>query len=252
MFNKDMLYNIFNLAETFRQCLAREQPVDHILRGKERKLEKRQKMVFQGDIFQDFSPFFPVQVMATMFYEVSTRTSCSFAVAMERLGGSVVPLPSNSSAKKGETLEDSVQIMSSYTDVLVLRHPLPGAVARAAHACRSAGKPVINAGDGTGEHPTQALLDVFTIRSEIGTVKNLTVTMVGDLRHGRTVHSLARILTLYEGVQLRYVYPEGLGMPPEVREYVASKGTEQADFASLEEAIPDTDVLYVTRIQKER
>ena len=136
------------------------------------------------------------------------------------------------------------KVMGSYSDVVVLRHPEPGAVARAAAVCR---RPVINAGDGVGEHPTQALLDVFTIRSEIGTVKNLTVTMVGDLKHGRTVHSLARILTMYEGVQLRYVTPLNLEMPQDVVEFVKSRGVQQTVFRTLEEAIPDTDVLYVTR-----
>ena len=136
------------------------------------------------------------------------------------------------------------QVMGSYSDVVVLRHPEPGAVARAAAVCR---RPVINAGDGVGEHPTQALLDVFTIRSEIGTVKNLTVTIVGDLKHGRTVHSLARILTMYEGVQLRYVTPLNLEMPQDVVEFVRSRGVQQTVFQTLEEAIPETDVLYVTR-----
>lgn len=112
--------------------------------------------------------------MASMFYEVSTRTSCSFSAAMQRLGGTVISFnEATSSVQKGETLEDTIQTMSGYSDVIVLRHPKPGAVMRAAQHCR---KPVINAGDGTGEHPTQALLDVFTIREEIGTVNGLTVS----------------------------------------------------------------------------
>nr|CAD7402534.1 unnamed protein product [Timema cristinae] len=119
---------------------------------------------------------------------------------------------------------------------------------RAANHCR---KPLINAGDGVGEHPTQALLDVFTIREEIGTVNGLTITMVGDLKHGRTVHSLARLLTLYN-VQLRYVSPPELGIPMDVIQFVASKGIPQERFQSLEAALPETDVLYVTRIQRER
>lgn len=119
---------------------------------------------------------------------------------------------------------------------------------RASAHCR---KPLINAGDGVGEHPTQALLDIFTIREEIGTVNGLTVTMVGDLRHGRTVHSLARLLTLYN-VQLRYVSPPGLGMPQHVVDFVKSKGVSQEEYSTLEAALPDTDVLYVTRVQKER
>ena len=165
-------------------------------------------------------------------------------------------------------------VMSGYSDVVVLRHPQPGAVTRAAAKCR---KPVINAGDGTGEHPTQALLDIFTIREEIGTVNGLTVTMVGDLKNGRTVHSLARLLTLYK-VTLRYVSPPGLEMPKDVTDFVASKGVKQVSFPTsthalleqldselkrvklylqrqchrLEDVLRDTDVLYVTRIQKER
>ena len=187
--------------------------------------------------------------MAAVFYEVSTRTNCSFSAAMQRLGGTVIHMDSvSSSVKKGESLEDSITVMASYSDVVVLRHPEPGAVGKAAASCR---KPLINAGDGVGEHPTQALLDVFTIREEIGTVNGLTITMVGDLKNGRTVHSLARLLTLYN-VQLKYVSPPGLGMPEEVMNYVGEKGIRQEQLQSLESVLPDTDVLYMTRIQKER
>jgi len=222
MFDKDELNAIFNLADTFRICVRKERPIDHILKGK---------------------------VMASIFYEVSTRTACSFSAAMERLGGKVIHSDETSSSnKKGETIEDSVQVLSSYSDVVVLRHPTPGAVGRAAQFCK---RPVINAGDGVGEHPTQALLDVYTIREEIGTVNGLTITMVGDLKHGRTVHSLARILTKYN-VNLRYVSPEELKMPEEVKDYVSNKGIPQEEYMNLEAALPDTDVLYMTRIQKER
>lgn len=227
VFTKDILYDLFNLAEHYAHCRANDQPVDHVLKGK---------------------------TMGQLFYEASTRTSSSFEVAMQRLGGGVTNLEeSKSSARKGETLEDTVKVMSGYADVLVVRHPRPGAVKAAALAAAAyKHKPVINAGDGEGEHPTQALVDVFTIRSEIGTVKNRTVTLVGDLKYGRTVHSLARLLALYEGVRLRYVCPAGLGMPADVRTYVSARGVPQADFATLEEAVPDTDVLYVTRVQRER
>lgn len=119
---------------------------------------------------------------------------------------------------------------------------------KASHHCR---KPLINAGDGVGEHPSQALLDIFTIREEIGTVNGLTITLVGDLKNGRTVHSLARLLTLYN-VQLRYVSPPSLKMPSYVTQFVHSKGISQEEYSSLEEVLPDTDVLYMTRIQKER
>ncbi|XP_008545461.2 CAD protein [Microplitis demolitor] len=222
MFSKEQLNDIFNAAQTLRIAVMKERSLDHILRGK---------------------------VLASIFYEASTRTSCSFSAAMQRLGGRVIHMDgSTSSVKKGESLEDSVAVMAGYADAVVLRHPEPRAVARAAQHCR---KPMINAGDGVGEHPTQALLDIFTIREEIGTVNGLTITMVGDLKHGRTVHSLARLLTLYN-VNLRYVSPPGLGMPDHVVSYVAQRGILQEKFASLEEVLADTDVLYMTRIQRER
>jgi len=147
-------------------------------------------------------------------------------------------------------LEDSVVIMSQYADVVVLRHPEKNAVARAAKVCSKV--PLINAGDGIGEHPTQALLDVFTIREEIGTVNNLVITMCGDLANGRTVHSLARLLTNYNITCINYVSPPQLRMPQEVKNYVASKKIAQREYASLEEVLPESDVVYMTRIQKER
>lgn len=220
-FTKDQMSHLFNVAHTLRMLVQKERSVD-ILKGK---------------------------VMASMFFEASTRTSSSFAAAMQRLGGSVLTFSeTTSSSQKGESLTDSVQTMSCYSDVLVVRHPEPGAVELAAKHCR---KPVINAGDGVGEHPTQALLDIFTIREELGTVNGMTITMVGDLKHGRTVHSLACLLTQYR-INLRYVTPRSLRMPPKIIHFVASKGIKQEEFDSIEEALLDTDVLYMTRIQKER
>src|ERR671923_1945117 len=150
------------------------------------------------------------KILANLFYEPSTRTSSSFTAAMERLGGSVIPINEvrYSSVSKGESLPDTVRSLECYSDVIVLRHPETGSAAIAAQAAR---KPVINAGDGIGEHPTQALLDLFTIRKELGTIDGLTVTMLGDLRYGRTVHSLARLLALYD-VRLNYIAPEILRM----------------------------------------
>jgi aspartate carbamoyltransferase len=133
--------------------------------------------------------------------------------------------------------------------VIVLRHPETGSAAIAAKAAK---KPVINAGDGVGEHPTQALLDAFTIAEELGRLDNLTVTMLGDLKYGRTVHSLARLLSQFSNIKLNYVSPDILKMPKEVMEEVAEKGVPQAEFSSLEKVLPETDVLYVTRVQKER
>ena len=192
------------------------------------------------------------KILANLFYEPSTRTSSSFTAAMERLGGSVIPINEvkYSSVSKGESLPDTVRTLECYADVIVLRHPETGSAAIAAKAAR---KPVINAGDGIGEHPTQALLDTFTIFEELGAgqIDGMTVTMLGDLKYGRTVHSLARLLSLYK-VKINYVSPEILRMPKEVMNEVDEKGIPQAEFDSLEKVLPETDVLYVTRVQKER
>jgi aspartate carbamoyltransferase len=192
------------------------------------------------------------KILANLFYEPSTRTSSSFTAAMERLGGSVIPINEvkYSSVTKGESLTDTVRTLECYADVIVLRHPETGSAAIAARAAR---KPVTNAGDGVGEHPTQALLDTFTIFEELGPglIDGMTVTLLGDLKYGRTVHSLARLLSLFK-VRINYVSPEILRMPKEVMEEVGQKGIQQEEFDSLEKVLPDTDVLYVTRVQKER
>ncbi|MDP1715156.1 MAG: aspartate carbamoyltransferase [Anaerolineales bacterium] len=192
------------------------------------------------------------KILANLFYEPSTRTSSSFTAAMERLGGSVIPINEvkYSSVSKGESLPDTIRTLECYADVIVLRHPETGSAAIAAKAAR---KPVINAGDGVGEHPTQALLDTFTIFEELGAgqVDGMTVTMLGDLKYGRTVHSLARLLSLFK-VRLNYVSPDILKMPKEVMDEVAEKGIPQAEFSKLEDVLPESDVLYVTRVQKER
>jgi len=190
------------------------------------------------------------KILANLFYEPSTRTSASFTSAMERLGGSVIPINEvrYSSVSKGESLPDTVRTLERYADVIVLRHPEVGSVALAAKYTE---KPIINAGDGIGEHPTQALLDLFTILEEMGKVDGLTITMLGDLKYGRTVHSLARLLTLYD-VKLNYVSPTVLPMPDEVVAEVREKGIPQQAYNTLDSALPESDVLYVTRVQKER
>lgn len=193
------------------------------------------------------------KILANVFYEPSTRTSSSFAAAMQRLGGSVLQInESTSSAVKGETLSDSIKAMQCYADAVVLRHPQQGSAAIASAATP---KPVLNAGDGTGEHPTQALLDAHTIRAELGgKLDGLTVTMVGDLKNGRTVHSLARLLSLFD-VKLNYVAPAALSMPSYVVDEVGARlgPSAQASYTTLEaDVLAATDVLYVTRVQKER
>lgn len=190
------------------------------------------------------------KILANLFYEPSTRTSSSFTSAMERLGGSVIPISEvrYSSVSKGESLPDTVRTLEAYADVIVLRHPEMGSAALAAKYAR---KPIINAGDGVGEHPTQALLDLFTIQEELGHIDGLTVTMVGDLKYGRTVHSLARLLTLFN-VQLNYVSPDILRMPEHICEEIKGHNIPQAEYNNLDPVIGQSDVLYVTRVQKER
>jgi aspartate carbamoyltransferase len=178
------------------------------------------------------------KILANLFYEPSTRTSSSFTSAMERLGGSVVPINEvhYSSVAKGESLPDTVRTLECYTDIIVLRHPEVGASALAA---KYATKPVINAGDGVGEHPTQALLDLFTIFMELGEIDGLTITLLGDLKYGRTVHSLARLLSLYD-VRLNYVSPEILRMPVEIVEEVKDKGIPQSDLMKCKKSASKT------------
>lgn len=190
------------------------------------------------------------KILASLFYEPSTRTSSSFTSAMERLGGSVIPISEvrYSSVSKGESLPDTVRTLEAYADVIVLRHPEVGSAELAAKYAR---KPIINAGDGVGEHPTQALLDLFTIQEEMGHIDGLTVTMVGDLKYGRTVHSLARLLTLFN-VRLNYVSPEILRMPEHIMEEVKERGIPQNAHCTLDPVLAESDVLYVTRVQKER
>src|SRR5512136_2214976 len=174
------------------------------------------------------------KILANIFYEPSTRTSSSFTAAMERLGGSVIPISEvrYSSVAKGESLPDTIRTLEAYSDVIVLRHPETGSAALAA---KYAHKPVINAGDGIGEHPTQALLDLFTIREELGRLDGLTVTMLGDLKYGRTVHSLARLLSLYQ-VKLNYVSPDILRMPASLIEELDGRGLPQKEFTELDGA----------------
>ena len=190
------------------------------------------------------------KVLTNLFYEPSTRTSSSFVAAIERLGGSVIQINNvtYSSVSKGESLRDTVKTLESYSDAIVLRHPEKGSAAEAAEAAE---KPIINAGDGPGEHPTQALLDAYTIVEEMGGIDGLTITMLGDLKFGRTVHSLARLLTLYD-TKINYVSPESLRMPAELIQEVDAAGIGQTETTDLDAVIGETDVLYVTRIQKER
>jgi aspartate carbamoyltransferase catalytic subunit len=190
-------------------------------------------------------------VLTCLFYEPSTRTSASFIAAMERLGGSVIPITQGvqfSSVSKGETLADTIRTLEQYSDVIVLRHPEIGSAQVAADYAHV---PIINAGDGAGEHPTQALLDLFTIKEELGQLDGLKIAMVGDLRYGRTVHSLVRLLLQYK-VSLRFVSPEILRLPLTAMNEVIDAGLDVRETHDVADVIENADVLYVTRVQKER
>lgn len=190
------------------------------------------------------------KILANLFYEPSTRTSSSFTAAMQRLGGHVIPINNvqYSSVSKGESLPDTVRTLASYADVIAIRHPEVGAAATAAYYAQI---PVINAGDGVGEHPTQALLDLFTVQEELQQVDQLTVVMVGDLRFGRTVHSLTKLLLNYE-VSFVFVSPEILRLPSDVLEAVEASGHTYSQVEDLHSVIREADVLYMTRVQRER
>lgn len=179
------------------------------------------------------------KIMTALFYEPSSRTFGSFVSAMQRLGGGVIPIQgvSYSSVVKGETLKDTVATFSKFSDVIVLRHPEEGSAQAASEV---SDVPIINAGDGIGEHPTQALLDLFTIREHFSDISKLTITFVGDLKNGRTVHSLHALLSAYQAKKFHFVSPDELAMP----------GIGKTD--TMDDVLADTDVLYMTRVQKER
>jgi aspartate carbamoyltransferase catalytic subunit len=190
------------------------------------------------------------KILASLFFEPSTRTRLSFEAAMQRLGGTVVGFSSaeGTSLAKGETLSDTVRMVEAYSDVLVLRHPQEGAARLAAEF---SSHPVINAGDGAGQHPTQTLLDLYTIWDAKGRIEGNNVVLVGDLKYGRTVHSLSVALALF-GAALTFAAPPTLQMPKEVLEQVQEMGVKPRVTSDLREAMAEADVLYVTRIQKER
>ncbi|OLB92161.1 MAG: aspartate carbamoyltransferase, partial [Actinobacteria bacterium 13_2_20CM_2_66_6] len=192
------------------------------------------------------------QVMAALFYEPSTRTRLSFEAAMLRLGGETMGTDNArefSSAAKGETLEDTIRIVSGYADVIVLRHNEEGAARRAAAV---SSVPVINAGDGPGQHPTQALLDLYTIRNELGRIDGVSVAMVGDLANGRTVRSLTYLLSKYKDIKLWFVAPAQVGMREDLKAHLDEHRVPWIETEDLNAVLPEVDVVYMTRIQKER
>ena len=216
--SRDQLHVLFNTAQDIETKLMNSEVLD-TLKGK---------------------------ILTNVFWEPSTRTASSFAAAIIKLGGNVLPFNiEHSSTAKGETFMDTLKTLECYSDVLVVRHPDQNFINKAGSLCK---KPIINAGNGSGEHPTQALLDVYTIRKELGTVNDLTVTFVGDLKNGRTVHSLVKLLNLYN-TKLVFVSHPDLTMPKSILDNLVVPYKETSDLDSV---LPDTDVLYVTRLQKER
>lgn len=212
------------------------------------KVTRRMEDVVRGGGILDYQR----RVMATLFYEPSTRTRFSFETAMHRLGGRVVSTENAaefSSVAKGETLEDTIRILNGYSDVIVLRHYEVGAAKRAAAVSQV---PIINAGDGAGQHPTQALLDLYTILKEIGRIDGLKIAMVGDLAQGRTVRSLAYLLSKYRDVKIYFVAPPLLKMKEDILEHLRERQVWFAEESELGKVLPQVDVVYQTRVQKER
>lgn len=216
--------------------------IDHIIdvaSGFEKELKKKDSLaILKG------------KILATLFFEPSTRTRLSFEAAIQRLGGGVISLGSveSSSVAKGETLVDTVRTVSQYADAIVIRHPRTGSAKEAADAVPI---PIINAGDGIGQHPTQALLDIFTIKKEMGSLKKLTVSMIGDLKYGRTVHALSQLLSLFQA-RFYFVSPAVLRMPEEITSGLKSKGIDVVETEDMFQAASESNIMYMTRIQKER
>ena len=225
-FNPELMDIIFNVADAMKEDLsAKQRRYADALKGK---------------------------IMASLFYEPSTRTRFSFESAMARLGGSILTTENAkefSSAAKGETLYDSTRVMCAYADLIVMRHNEAGSAKMAAEvSC----VPVINAGDGSGQHPTQALLDLYTIRDNFPSIDGLSIAMVGDLKYGRTVRSLSYLLTKYEDIRIYFVSPMVCRMDDDIKDYLTARQVEWKEVQLFDKVLPQVDCVYMTRIQKER
>ena len=215
----------------------------------------KEEMLHVLDVAQEFEknkvqPILRDKVIATLFFEPSTRTRLSFETAANRLGARVIGFSDagNTSVSKGETLKDTIKMVSNYVDLIVMRHPLEGA---ARYASEVASVPVINAGDGANQHPSQTMLDLFTIRQTQGTLNNLKINMVGDLKYGRTVHSLLQAMSHFNP-DFTFTAPDELKMPQEYKDFLDTKGIPYTETRDLEGSLNDCDILYMTRVQQER
>lgn len=216
--SKEDILHIVDLAEQFEK-----NPNPHLLDGK---------------------------LVATLFFEPSTRTRLSFETAVQRLGGRVIGFSdaSTSSSSKGETLHDTIKMVSNYVDLIVMRHPVEGA---ARYASEITNVPVINAGDGSNQHPTQTMLDLYSIKKTQGTLENLTISMVGDMKYGRTVHSLLMAMR-YFNPTYHFVAPPELKLPPQYPEYMRANNIKFDEREDMNSILAETDILYMTRVQQER
>ena len=224
-------------------------PLDFTLEETTRLMDLADRIALDPAAYQDVAAR---KKLATLFYEPSTRTRLSFEAAMLNLGGKVLGFPDAgvSSAAKGETVADTIRVVSCYADIAAMRHPKEGAPLRASRYSRI---PVINAGDGGHSHPTQTLLDMLTIRRRKGRLDRLTIGFCGDLKFGRTVHSLIKSLARYEGMKFVLISPEELRVPDYIiHEFLEPRGIEFVETRSLEQAMPELDILYMTRVQRER
>ena len=228
----------------------------HLITPLDYSLEETNKLLdLATDIMNNMDKYSNIcnnKILATLFYEPSTRTRLSFESAMLRLGGKVLGFSSadSSSASKGESVADTVRVMSGYADIIAMRHPKEGAPYVAS---KYSSIPVINAGDGGHQHPTQTLTDLMTIRTSKGRLENITIGLCGDLKFGRTVHSLIKSLTRYSNIKFVLISPEELKLPSYIKEDVLEKsGADFVELSSLDEAMPSLDILYMTRVQKER
>ncbi len=224
-FDREILELVFETADMMKEDLAGERKLAKYLDGK---------------------------IMASLFYEPSTRTRFSFESAMRRLGGAVITTENArefSSAAKGESLADSTRIINGYADVIVMRHNEAGSAARAAEISKI---PIINAGDGAGQHPTQALLDIYTIADSFPEMRGLKITLVGDLRYGRTARSLSYLLTKYEGMEITFVSPPVCRMERDIKDYLDKYQVPWREEDDLAKVIDKADCIYMTRVQKER
>lgn len=228
----------------------------HLITPLDYSLEETNKLLdLATDVMNNMDKYSNIcnnKILATLFYEPSTRTRLSFESAMLRLGGKVLGFSSadSSSASKGESVADTVRVMSGYADIIAMRHPKEGAPYVAS---KYSSIPVINAGDGGHQHPTQTLTDLMTIRTLKGRLENITIGLCGDLKFGRTVHSLIKSLTRYSNIKFVLIAPEELKLPSYIKEDVLEKsGADFVELSSLDEAMPSLDILYMTRVQKER